>query len=109
MPDLLTSANKSGFFISFFVLLKIISNLSSVIFAFIRHGMSKWIDDSIIIDFPIPNPIQQIISELEKYDQEEDDYFYFDRSELLENLTKDYVYEEVLTAKQRELLIQKYS
>ena len=71
--------------------------------------MSKWIDDSIIIDFPIPNPIQQIISELEKYDQEEDDYFYFDRSELLENLTKDYVYEEVLTSDQRELLIQKYS
>lgn len=48
-------------------------------------------------------------SELEKYDKEEDVYFYFDRSEWLENATKDYVYERVLTEEQRELLIQKYS
>ena len=71
--------------------------------------MSKWIDDEIIIDFPVPSPIRQIMDELEKYDKEEDVYFYFDRSEWLENATKDYVYEKVLTEKQRELLIQKYS
>ena len=71
--------------------------------------MSKWIDDQIVIDFPVPSSIRQIISELEKYDKEEDVYFYFDRSEWLENETKDYVYERVLTEEQRELLIQKYS
>ena len=71
--------------------------------------MSKWIDDQIVIDFPVPSSIRQIISELEKYDKEEDVYFYFDRSEWLENATKDYVYERVLTEEQRELLIQKYS
>ena len=57
--------------------------------------MSKWIDDQIVIDFPVPSSIRQIISELEKYDKEEDVYFYFDRSEWLENATKDYVYERV--------------
>jgi hypothetical protein len=71
--------------------------------------MSKWIDDQIVIDFPVPSSIRQIISELEKYDKEEDVYFYFDCSEWLENATKDYVYERVLTEEQRELLIQKYS
>ena len=71
--------------------------------------MSKWIDDQIVIDFPVPSSIRQIISELEKYDKEEDVYFYFDRSEWWENATKDYVYERVLTEEQRELLIQKYS
>ena len=53
--------------------------------------MSKGIDDQIVIDFPVPSSIRQIISELEKYDKEEDVYFYFDRSEWLENATKDYV------------------
>ena len=38
--------------------------------------MSKWIDDQIVIDFPVPSSIRQIISELEKYDKEEDVYFY---------------------------------
>ena len=71
--------------------------------------MSKGIDDQIVIDFPVPSSIRQIISELEKYDKEEDVYFYFDRSEGLEKATKDYVDERVLTEEQRELLIQKYS
>ena len=69
--------------------------------------MSKWIDDQIVIDFPVPSSIRQIISELEKYDKEEDVYFYFDRSEWLENATKDYVYERVLTEEQRELDVYK--
>ena len=71
--------------------------------------MSKWIDDDIIIDFPLPNPVKEVIAELEKFDEEEDVYFYYDRSELLENITKDYVYEKRLTAKQRDLLVRKYS
>ncbi len=69
--------------------------------------MSKWIDDQLVIDFPVPSSIRQLISELEKYGRQEDVYFYFDRSERLENAAKDYVYESVLTEEQRELLIQK--
>lgn len=67
-----------------------------------------WIDESIEIDFPVPKFIQNLIKELEEYDLEENDVMYIDRSECLENVTKDLVYDRVLTAKQRDTLCRKY-
>lgn len=71
--------------------------------------MSKhnWIRDDVMIDFTIPNSLQEIISILELMDADED-YNYYDYSEALEYGAKEYVYQGKLTKKQWQILCLKY-
>lgn len=67
----------------------------------------NWIREDVVIDFPIPNSLQEIIAILELLDIAED-YGYYDYSEALDCGAKEYVYQGILTKKQWETLCLKY-
>ena len=49
-----------------------------------------WVNDDVKIDFKLPNMIQDLVDELEEMDQNED-WSYFDRCDLIENITQEFV------------------
>ncbi len=66
-----------------------------------------WVNDEIEIDFRVPCYIQQIIDKCEEYDLQANP-LYFEWSEALENLTKDLMYDQILSVAQREILLKRY-
>lgn len=73
----------------------------------IKMEKHNWINDSIAIDFVVPKSLQEIISILEQMDEDED-YGYYEYSEVLDYGAKEYVYQGVLTKKQWQTLCLKY-
>lgn len=67
----------------------------------------NWIRDDVLIDFPIPKSLQELIKILEQMDAEMD-YGYYDYSEALDCGAKEYVYQGKLTKKQWQTLCLKY-
>lgn len=68
----------------------------------------RWVRDDIVIDFKVPRYVQDLIEEMERFDEEDNEIAYLNYSEGIECCTKDLVYEGVLTDKQRDTLIKKY-
>ena len=68
----------------------------------------RWVRDDIVIDFKVPRYVQDLIEEMERFDEEDNEIAYLNYSEGTECCTKDLVYEGVLTDKQRVTLIKKY-
>lgn len=66
-----------------------------------------WINEDIVIDFPVPKSLLPIIAALEELDEKED-YCYFDWSEALDCSAKEFVVRGKLTKKQWDLLCAKY-
>ena len=66
-----------------------------------------WINDDIVIDFPLPQSMQYLIEELEKLDAEED-YAYFNYAEALDTGAKELYRRGTLTRKQWNQLCLKY-
>lgn len=69
----------------------------------------RWIDDSIKIDFKLQKVVQNLIKEIEYFDEVGDDILYDDRCDCLENLTKESVLGGYMTMAQRERLLRKYN
>lgn len=72
-----------------------------------EHKNHRWINDDVVIDFPIPKSLLPIIEELEKADANED-WGYFDWSEVLDCDAKEYARVGKLTIKQWDTLCEKY-
>lgn len=70
--------------------------------------VDSYIDDSIIIDFEIPPVIQEFIKAIEEADKTKDDGLFLNNTDYIENSTKNYVIDGILTMEQRERLIKKY-
>ena len=66
-----------------------------------------WINDDIVIDFPLPQSMLYLIEELEKLDAEED-YAYFNYAEALDTGAKELYRRGTLTRKQWDQLCLKY-
>ena len=62
-----------------------------------------WINDDIVIDFPLPQSMLYLIEELEKLDAEED-YAYFNYAEALDTGAKELYRRGTLTRKQWDQL-----
>ena len=68
----------------------------------------NWIDEDIVIDFKLPKFVAMVVDEIEKYDSEGNDIMYMHKCDRLENMTKEYVLDGIISSGQRELLIKKY-
>ena len=66
----------------------------------------RWADTSIVIDFPLPQKVQEIVSELEKFDMEEN-YGYFEDCDYLDVFAKRYI-GSGLTQEQYDQLLCRY-
>lgn len=66
-----------------------------------------WINDDIVIDFPLPQSMLYLIEELENLDAEED-YAYFNYAEALDTGAKELYRRGTLTRKQWDQLCLKY-
>lgn len=72
--------------------------------------MSKkynWIDNEIIVDFPLPTFLQNVINDLEAMDKNQDEA-YFEWCGYLENCTKEFVLDGIITEEQRDRLCERY-
>lgn len=69
----------------------------------------RWIDDSIIIDFRLPKALKGVIDNIEKAEEDGDDIAYIEWCDVLENASKEYIFNGFLSEKQRDRLLQKYS
>lgn len=67
----------------------------------------NWINDAVIIDFPLPQGLLPLINKLEVLDASED-YAYFNYSEALDNAAKELVVKGRLSIHQWDLLCAKY-
>jgi len=72
-----------------------------------KNKKFHWIDESIKIDFDVPESLQKMMESIEKMDLEED-YSYFNWIEVLDCDMKEYVNRGELTSKQRDLISDKY-
>lgn len=66
----------------------------------------RWADTRIIIDFPLPNKVQEIVDELERFDLE-GHYGYFEDCEYLDVFAKRFI-GDGLTQEQYDLLLCRY-
>lgn len=67
----------------------------------------RWINDEIVIDFPLPKSLLNLIEELEQYDREEN-YAYFNYAEALDLGAKELFRRGTLTHEQWDRLCLKY-
>lgn len=76
-----------------------------------KSGMDSpkhhWINDDVIIDFPLPKSMLYLIEELEKLDAEEN-YAYFNYADALDVGAKELYVQGRLTRKQWDTLCLKY-
>ena len=68
----------------------------------------NWIDDSIIIDFNLPEPIRELINEIEEHDKNRDLGYYLSATEWLDSYAKRWI-GDGLTRKQYDMLRYKYN
>lgn len=69
--------------------------------------MSNWIDDSVIIDFNVPEDIRNMMMECEKMNEEEN-CGYFNYAESLGYMCKEACVRGHMTKKQWEIIEKKY-
>lgn len=70
--------------------------------------MANWINEEIKIDFSLPKIIVNLIEDLERLNNEED-YAYFNYSETLDDVAKEFCVLGQLTKEQWNLLCLKYA
>ena len=67
----------------------------------------QWINDSIIINFPIPSGIQELMDMCEQA-QKNKDYGYFGYEEALDYACKELVTQGKMTKKQWNIILERY-
>ena len=68
----------------------------------------QWIDDSVVIDFKLPNSVKLLIQEIEEADINNDYGTFMNKVDALEGITKDSIYNGAITSKQRDILLKRY-
>lgn len=57
----------------------------------VNEKMFNWIDESIVIDFPLPLPIKELIDEIEEHDKKNERGYYLSAVEWLDVYAKRWI------------------
>lgn len=68
----------------------------------------KWINEEIVLDFPLPKVLQNTIVEAEEADLANDAGEYLGIVDAIDVLCKEYVVEHIFTQEQWDLVVSKY-
>ena len=75
---------------------------------YLMGKMFKQIDETIIIDFKLPNALKLITEEIEQANLYDDYGTFINKVSSLDNITKDSIHNKAITMEQRKTLLKRY-